>query len=44
MIFTKRHNGILLSDIVNGYRVKKLYIGYSKREAKAMFTAFIKTL
>ena len=27
------HNGIRISDIVNGYRLSKLYIGYSKKEA-----------
>ena len=32
------HNGhVNVSAMVNGYRVRRTYIGYSKREAVAMF-------
>jgi hypothetical protein len=33
-----KHNGhIIISDIVNGYRESRTYIGYSVKEAKALF-------
>jgi hypothetical protein len=40
MITEKLRNGAwLVSDIINGYRVKRMYFAYSKREAVAEFKA-----
>jgi len=36
--------GILLGAIVNGYRIKQLYSGYSLREAKRLFKMYLQTL
>ena len=44
MIIDKQHNGILINDIVNNQWEKKLYIGYTIKEAKKLFNQFIKTL
>lgn len=39
-IIEKLYNGAwLVSDIVNGYRVKRQYFAYSKREAITEFKA-----
>lgn len=38
MTTTKLYNGALeVSDITNGYLVRKVYYGYTKREALAQF-------
>jgi len=37
MTITRHSEGIEVSDIIGGYRVSKLYIGYTVREAKALF-------
>lgn len=37
MTVTRHHSGIEISDIIGGYRVSKLYIGYTVKEAKALF-------
>lgn len=37
MTITRHHSGIEVSDIVDGYLVSRLYIGYTVREAKARF-------
>jgi hypothetical protein len=39
MTITRHSEGIELSDIIGGYRVSELYIGYTVREAKRLFTA-----
>jgi len=43
MTVEKQHNGsFLISDIVNGYYVKKVYYFYSKKEAMKLFREYIK--
>jgi hypothetical protein len=38
MTVERQHNGsLLISDIVNGYYVKKVYYFYSKKEAIKLF-------
>lgn len=37
MTITRKNSGIEVSDIVNGYLVTKLYIGYTVKEAKSLF-------
>ena len=37
MTITRHNAGIELSDIVGGYRVSELYIGYTLKEAKRLF-------
>jgi hypothetical protein len=37
MTVTKKHAGIEISDIIGGYLVSKLYIGYTVKEAKQLF-------
>ena len=37
MTITRKNAGIEVSDIVGGYLVSKLYIGYTVREAKRLF-------
>lgn len=39
MTITRKNAGIEVSDIVEGYLVSKLYIGYTIKEAKSLFTA-----
>lgn len=39
MIVTRHSEGIELSDIIGGYRVSELYIGYTVKEAKRLFVA-----
>lgn len=33
------HGGYRCSDIIHGYRVTRLYLGYTKREAMRLFRA-----
>jgi hypothetical protein len=45
MIVTKNENGtIAISDIVNGYRIQKVYIFFTVTEAKKAFKQYIKTI
>jgi len=44
MIIEKNYAGIIISDIKNGQRVRKLYIGYKLAEAKKAFKEYLKTL
>ena len=37
MTVTRKNAGIEVSDIVGGYLVSKLYIGYTVKEAKSLF-------
>lgn len=39
MTINKINAGIEISDIVGGYLVSKLYIGYTVKEAKQLFNA-----
>lgn len=39
MTITRHNAGIEFSDIVGGYRVSELYIGYTLKEAKRLFIA-----
>lgn len=39
MTITKKHAGIEISDIIGGYLVSELYIGYTVKEAKSLFNA-----
>jgi hypothetical protein len=39
---TRQHNGTLLSTIHNGQYFKKLYIGYSLKDAKREFRQFVR--
>ena len=42
MLIEKTVNGLLLSDVVNNQYIKKLYIGYSKRESIKLFKNYKK--
>jgi rRNA processing protein Krr1/Pno1 len=43
MTVERQSNGsLLISDIVNGYHVKKVYYFYSKKEAMKLFREYIK--
>jgi len=44
MTITKTNNGLLISTILNGYRVKQMYQGYDKKTAKKLFTNYLKTI
>ena len=37
MMVTRHTEGIEISDIIGGYRVSRLYIGYTIKEAKKRF-------
>ena len=37
MTVTRHSEGIEVSDIIGGYLVSKLYIGYTVKEAKRLF-------
>lgn len=39
MTVTRHNSGIEVSDIIGGYLVSRLYIGYTVEEAKAQFRA-----
>lgn len=43
MTITRYHSGIEVSDIIDDQYVKKLYIGYSVKEAKQEFKREFKT-
>jgi hypothetical protein len=39
MTIEKRHDGAyVISDIIDGYLVTRIYMGYTLREAKRLFT------
>ena len=42
MTVTRHPAGIEISDIIGGYLVSRLYIGYSVKEARAKFRADFK--
>ena len=44
MNITKTTNGYLIATIHNNIRVKQIYYGYTKREAKKLFANHLKTL
>ena len=44
MTATIQHNGILMSDIIDNQYYKKLYIGYTLKEAKQQFKRDIKIM
>lgn len=44
MTSTIQHNGILISDIIDGQYYKRLYIGYTLKEAKRQFKHDIKIM
>lgn len=44
MTLIKQSNGFLISDIINNHYIKKLYIGYSKKQAVNNFKQFCKTI
>ena len=42
-IFVYRHaEGVELATIAGGYRVSRLYIGYTLKEAKRLFRQYVK--
>ena len=42
-IFVYRHaEGVELATIDGGYRVSRLYIGYTLKEAKKLFRAYVR--
>lgn len=41
---TRTREGLELSTIDKGYRVSRLYVGYTIREAKKLFREYIKGL
>ena len=44
-IFVYRHSeGVELTTFAGGYRVSRLYIGYTLKEAKSLFRAYVKGL
>ena len=42
MTATTQHNGILMSDIIDNQYYKKLYIGYTLKEATTAFIELLK--
>lgn len=36
-IIKKQDGGILISDIINGHLINRMYYGYTKREAAKLF-------
>ena len=44
MIVVKDRNGYLISDVIDGYRVARRYVGHTKRYAKQLFRQEIKQL
>jgi hypothetical protein len=45
MIVVRNHDGsYLISDVIDGYRVARRYIGHTKRDAQQLFTREIKQL
>lgn len=44
MTITKNPNGYTISDVVQGVRESRFYIGYTKREAVSMWKSWVKHL
>ena len=44
MIVVKDRNGYLISDVIDGYRVARRYVGHTKRSAQQLFRQEIKQL
>lgn len=44
MTTTLKHNGIEISDVIDGYLVIKVYVGYTVRDAQKEWKRYIKTL
>jgi len=45
MTMEKLHNGAWrVSDIVGGYRVERVFFGYTKRQALALFAEYVAEL
>jgi hypothetical protein len=45
MIAEKLHSGAWrVSDIIGGYRVERVFFGYTKRQAMALFLEYVATL
>lgn len=44
MIIVKDRNGYLISDVIDGYRVARRYVGHTKRDAQELFRQEIKQL
>ena len=44
MIVVKDRNGYLISDVIDGYRVARRYVGHTKRDAQQLFRREIKQL
>ena len=42
MIVVKDRNGYLISDVIDGYRVARRYVGHTKRYAQQLFRQEIK--
>ena len=36
--------GYRITDVIDGYYVSKLYLGYSKKDALAQFMNYVKTI
>jgi len=37
MTINKKHNGVEIYDLLNGYLFKRFYIGYTLAQAKSLF-------
>lgn len=44
MIVVKDRNGYLVSDVIDGYRISRRYVGHTKRYAQQLFRREIKQL
>ena len=42
MRIEKSHIGTIISEVINGYRVQRVYIVYTLREAKKLFREEVK--
>lgn len=42
MITTRTPEGIEVSQVVNGHRLKRHFIGHTEREARQLFARFVK--
>jgi hypothetical protein len=39
---TRQHNGLLLSTVFSGRYFHRLFVGYSRREARTLFRDYVK--
>lgn len=44
MSIERKNGGYLIATIHNGYRVHRFYIGYTRREAVALFRQYLRSL